>query len=107
MALSNKNKVAEPAWKKNQQKNTGSKNNEQRAVENGQKIIKSLVKIKMKTDYRDVAKKGEIYETDQSKAEELVKLGRAEFIEEVLPETEIQTGIRNTVSPEEPNTNEA
>lgn len=80
MALSNKPKAAEPAWKKNQQKNTSSKNNEQRAVENGKKAKISLVKIKMKSDYRDVAKKGEIWETDQSKAEELVKLGRAEFL---------------------------
>ena len=82
MALSNKPKAVEPAWKKNQQKNTSSKNNEQRAAENGQKTIKTLVKIKMNSDYRDVAKKGEIWKTDRSKAEELVKLGRADFIKE-------------------------
>jgi len=41
-----------------------------------------LVKIKMRTNYRDVAKSGEVYETDAEKAAELIRLGRAEAIEE-------------------------
>lgn len=47
---------------------------------NDNPIDSGLFQIKMLTDYRDIAKKGEIYEVDHEKAEELVKLGRAEFI---------------------------
>ena len=39
-----------------------------------------LVKVKMLTDYRDVAKVGEVWETDKQKAEELVRLKRAEYV---------------------------
>lgn len=73
MALSNK----VPAWKKNQQKETKPKNREDRKNE---QVPTELVKIRMNTDYRDVAKRGDIYETDAEKAEELVRLGRAEYL---------------------------
>lgn len=67
-----------PAWKQNQQKETKPKNREERKEE----VQSELVKIRMNTDYRDVAKRGDIYETDAEKAEELVRLGRAEYLPE-------------------------
>lgn len=39
-----------------------------------------LVEVRMLSDYRDEVKRGEVYKTDKEKAEQLVKLGRAEFI---------------------------
>lgn len=74
-----KPKANEPAWKKAQQKVTTSKNNEDRDIEAKDKS-NDLVKIKMKSDYRDVAKKGDVWETDGEKAEELVALDRAEYL---------------------------
>jgi hypothetical protein len=80
MALQNKTpaKKTEPAWKKAQQKQTTTKNNDQRDAEKtkpGQ-----YVTVVMKSDYRDVAKVGDRWETDREKAEELVTLGRAEYV---------------------------
>ncbi len=64
-----------PAWKKAQQQETGAQNSERRAS----KPAEGTVRIRMKSDYRDVAKAGDIYETDAAKADELIKLGRAEL----------------------------
>lgn len=71
----NKNK---PAWAANQQKSTDAKGSEERAAE--AVVPGEMVKIKMKTDYRDVAKAGDVWETDGAKAKELVDLGRAEYV---------------------------
>lgn len=90
-----------PGWKAAQQKRTGnetkagkeakakeasekSKSETKReAVQNapaGPKVDKDgNVSLLMKTDYRNFAKKGEIYKVDPSKAAELVKLGRATY----------------------------
>ncbi len=67
-----------PAWKKAQQKETAAKNTDDHLNEQAPKG--GTVKIKMKTDYRDVAKAGQVWETDASKAAELVELGRAEYV---------------------------
>lgn len=69
-----------PAWKNAQQKTTGAQNNDDRA--NKPKDPTELVKILMKTDYREVVKAGQVWETDAEKAAELVKLNRAEYVEE-------------------------
>lgn len=66
--------MQEANWKKNQQKTTGAKSPAT------SKKGKELVAVKMKTHYRDVAKVGDIYETDPAKADELVRLGRAEYV---------------------------
>lgn len=71
-------KSKEPAWKKAQQKETTSKNSDQREEEK-KKEGSYQVKVKMKTDYRDVAKKGDSWVTDSEKADELVRLGRADY----------------------------
>lgn len=39
-----------------------------------------MVKVKMLTNYRDIAKVGDVIEFDKDKAEELVRLKRAQFI---------------------------
>jgi len=65
-------------WQANQQKETG-------ASERGQ--VRSLdsqplgdnVELFMFSNYRDVAKAGQIWTTDAVKAAELVKLGRAQI----------------------------
>jgi hypothetical protein len=66
--------MREANWQKNQQKTTGAKSPAPA------KKNKEVVAIKMKTHYRDVAKVGDIYETDSAKADELVRLGRAEYV---------------------------
>lgn len=65
-----------PGWKENQQKETNAVEQETRQNVSNAKTVK----VKMKTDYRDVAKAGEVYETDSEKAAELVRLGRAEYL---------------------------
>lgn len=65
-----------PGWKENQQKETNAIENEDREPVKNAKTVK----VKMKSDYRDVAKNGQVYETDADKAAELVKLGRAEYL---------------------------
>jgi hypothetical protein len=69
--------MGKPNWKKNQQKKTGASDQESRgaAQETG------MVKIKMITGYREFAKAGDIWETDVEKAAELVKLGRAKYLD--------------------------
>lgn len=67
-----------PAWKKAQQKQTEPKDSEDHL--NEQAPATGLVQIKMKTDYRDVAKAGQVWETDAKKAAELVSLGRATYV---------------------------
>lgn len=66
-----------PEWQKAQQKETASKDSEAHLAP---KSADKKVKIKMKTDYRDVAKKGDTWTTDAAKAEELVRLDRAEYV---------------------------
>lgn len=70
----------QPAWKESQQKNTEAKNNDDRAEE-AQSSNTDRVSIKMRTDYRDVAKAGHVWETDREKAAELVRLGRADYVD--------------------------
>lgn len=67
-----------PEWKKAQQKETASKDSEEHL--NEQAPATGLVQIMMKTDYRDVAKAGQVWETDAKKAAELVSLGRATYV---------------------------
>lgn len=64
-------------WKQNQQKQTGSTDQESREALKG-KV--GMVTVKMRTAYRDIAKAGDIVEFDAEKAEELVRLNRAEYI---------------------------
>lgn len=66
-----------PGWKENQQKETKAIDGEDRENE---KSTSGTIKIKLLTDYRDVAKKGDVKEFDAEKANELVRLGRAEFV---------------------------
>lgn len=73
MALSNKN--ATPGWKGNQQKQTKAETTQARSSQPSHRMIK----LNMLTDYRNFAKKGEVYEVDEEKANELVRLGRARF----------------------------
>lgn len=69
-----------PAWKQAQQKRTKPETKEVRQ-ENSQIEAKPvLVKLRMLTGYRDLVSAGEIWETDAEKAEELVKLRRAEYV---------------------------
>lgn len=69
----------QPAWKENQQKQTEAKDNDDREEESKGQSAKT-VKVRLLTDYRDVAKKGDIAEFDEGKALQLVNLGRAEFV---------------------------
>lgn len=39
-----------------------------------------MVEVKMLSNYRDIAKTGDIVEFDKEKAEELVRLKRAEYL---------------------------
>jgi len=66
-----------PDWTKHQQKQTGSQTREQKTQESKQSAKETTVKVFMKTDYRDVVKKGQVFETDADKAAELIKLNRA------------------------------
>lgn len=75
--MAGKNK---PAWKEHQGEETKPENNDTRAARTETAKVK-LVSVRMKTDYRDVAKAGEVYKTDAAKAAELVKLNRAEYVE--------------------------
>lgn len=43
------------------------------------RVKKDSVKVKMLTSYRDIAKVGDVVEFDKEKAEELVRLNRAQF----------------------------
>ena len=79
-----KNKQTQPApeegtpeWQKAQQKETAAKDSEAHLSPKGGA---KPVKIKMKTDYMDVAKKGDTWTTDAEKAAELVRLDRAEYV---------------------------
>lgn len=65
-----------PEWVKHQQEQTSSKSTEDHLQESETKTVK----IKMLSNYRDVAKKDDIWETDNEKAEELVRLKRAEYV---------------------------
>lgn len=67
-----------PAWKAAQQKETAAKDTTDHTA--AAAPAEGKVRIKMKTDYRDVAKAGQVWETDAGKAKELVELGRAEYV---------------------------
>lgn len=71
-------KTKKPAWTKHQGKETSSKTREQAKTESKSNKKANTVKLYMLSDYRDVAKKGDVWETDADKAEELIKLKRAE-----------------------------
>lgn len=71
-----KKETKKPGWKQHQQKRTGS--NKKSAVPKA-KAKSGFVKLKMKTGYRHFAKPGDIWETTEVKAKELVALGRAEY----------------------------
>lgn len=75
-----------PGWKDNQQKETNAVEQETRQNVQGVKTVK----VKMKTGYRDVAKVGDIYETDAEKAEELVRLGRAEYLTKAAKSKDVE-----------------
>lgn len=68
--------MGKPNWKKNQQKQTKASDQESR----GAAKPTGMVKLKMITGYREFAKAGDIWETDSEKAAELVKLGRAKYL---------------------------
>lgn len=70
---------AKPAWLKNQQKEINTVNSEQRLEQNNEKKVEQVT-VRMLTDYRDVAKTGDLFTTDGEKANELVTLGRAEYV---------------------------
>lgn len=69
----------QPAWKGRQQEEINAKPQEARANATKEEAPR-IVKIKMLSDYRDEVRRGDVYETDPQKAEELVKLKRAEYI---------------------------
>lgn len=75
----NKDKKNTPAWKDHQGEETKPQNNEDRAKK-ADTTKSKLVSVKMKTDYRGEVKAGEVYKTDADKADELVRLGRAEYV---------------------------
>lgn len=68
-----------PAWKQAQQKQTKPEKAKERSEVVGKPNNRM---IKMRTSYRHFAKAGDVWETDESKAAELVRLGRAEYVEE-------------------------
>lgn len=68
-----------PAWLKNQQREVNNINSEQRLEQNEEKKAEQVT-VRMLTDYRDVAKTGDLFTTDGAKANELVSLGRAEYV---------------------------
>lgn len=67
--------MGKAAWKDNQQKETKSGS----AESNKPEKVKTI-KIRMLSNYRDVAKRGDVWKTDSEKAAELVRMGRAEYI---------------------------
>lgn len=71
--------TTKPAWVKNQQKNVNTINSEQRLEQTNSDEVQEVT-IMMKSDYRDVVKSGQLYTTDAGKANELVSLGRAEYV---------------------------
>lgn len=77
--MANKKTTNTPDWKKAQQKNTGATTQQSREAVKAAQAPKA-VKVRMLTDYRDLVKKGEVWETDSEKAAELVKLHRAEYL---------------------------
>lgn len=68
-----------PAWKQAQQKQTKPEKAKERESVVGKPNNRM---IKMRTSYRHFAKAGDVWETDESKAAELVRLGRAEYVDE-------------------------
>lgn len=42
--------------------------------------VKNTVEVRMLTNYRDIAKTGDIVEFDKEKADELIRLKRAELV---------------------------
>lgn len=95
MTGANKN-PGQPSWKEHQQKETQPKDNEDRDQENEEKKGK-IVKVKLLTSYRDVGVSGDIVAFDEEKAEELVRLKRAEYVKKSKPadedkEDEFETG---------------
>jgi len=72
MALSNK-----PSWTDHQQKKGVTKTREQKSKESKTEAKTSLVKVFMTSNYRDIVKNGEVFETDGEKAAELIRLKRA------------------------------
>ena len=68
---------ATPGWLENQQRETNAKDQDDR---DNEQDPPSVVKIKMLSNYRDVAKKGDVVEFDNQKAAELVRLKRAEYL---------------------------
>lgn len=81
-----------PAWKNAQQKQTKSKDSDQRAAE-ATPTPEGRVKLKMHSDYRDVAKKGDEWETDEEKGAELVRLGRAEYVKTPKAKAKVEAHI--------------
>lgn len=77
MALST-DKPKQPGWKANQQKQTKAETTQARTSQPSHRMIK----LNMLTDYRNFAKKGQTWETDEEKAAELVRLGRAKYAAE-------------------------
>lgn len=80
---SKRSKKTEPkkgAWKDSKNKNTGaSKKSPAKKTEANKKSEKQESRyIFMKTNYRAFARRGQLYKVDNEKADELVKLGRAE-----------------------------
>lgn len=66
-----------PDWTKHQQKQTGSQTRKEQVDKSQETAKVSTVKVFMNTDYRDVVKKGQVFETDAQKADELIRLKRA------------------------------
>lgn len=69
----------EPAWKARNNEEVSSKDSEER-IDADQSKKQRTVKVRMFTDYRDIAKKGEIVEFDEEKAAELVVKRRGEYV---------------------------
>lgn len=78
-AVEKEPKTDRPDWTKHQQSEVNAKDSDQREKE-ARVNENTQVAIKMKTDYRDVAKAGDVWTTDAQKAQELVQLNRAEYV---------------------------
>lgn len=74
-----------PAWKQHQQKTTGANDNHTKVGVQSHRMMK----IRMNTDYRDIAKRGDVWETDEEKAAELVRLNRASYIAKKADDEEL------------------
>lgn len=72
-------KTDRPDWVRHQQSEVNAKDSDQREKEAKTEGNQSVA-IKMKTDYCDVAKAGDVWTTDAEKAQELVTLNRAEYV---------------------------